>query len=381
MKSSEIKNPFSTVHYFGKNYFCDRKSETKKIIDYLENGNSISLIALRRIGKTGLIKHISETLPSSFKLIYIDILETESMEQFLDCIATELLKQLPEKTHIGKQIWNFIKSLRPTINFDPLTGSPQASFTNVQQSAEKNVEVLLDFLEQQPKRIVIAIDEFQQIIEYPQKNIDAWLRKKMQQLKNVLFIFSGSQQHLMTELFLQSDKPFYRSTQIIRLQKIDETNYANFIIRLFKRYNKTISKDIAKQILQWCDTHTFYVQQLCNRVFALNKPITEENDWKQEASNLLKENEILFYTYRETLTKHQWKLLKAIAAEGKTYRPTAQDFINKYSLGSSATILKSLASLLKIGIVFKDFDLEGQQYYGVYDIYLRRWCETKKLGH
>lgn len=380
MKNTLPKNPFASKVYLGKAYFCDRQEETQAILSYLENGNSISIIALRRIGKTGLIKHIAENLPTTSKMVYIDILETESMEQFLSQLTSALLKQFPEKSYLGKQLWDFIKTLRPTLNFDPLSGAPQASFSNTNQEPERNIELVFEFLEQQQENIIIAIDEFQQILEYPENNVEAWLRSRVQQLKNIHFIFSGSQQHLMTELFLHPNRPFYRSTQIVRLQKIDKEIYSTFIVRMFNKYHKTISKTMALQILDWCDAHTFYVQQLCNRVFALDKETIEEKDWKQEASRLLKENELLFFAYREMLSKHQWALLQAIAANNRVYQPTSQAFITSNKLASSATILKSIAALLKIGIVFKDYEEDGKPFYGVYDIYMRRWCEIKQMG-
>ncbi len=376
MNSKIPKNPFATKNYYGKAYFCDREKETKEIISRLTNNNAVSLIAMRRIGKTGLIKHIAESLSKDYKLTYIDILQTESMQDFLELITTSLLNEFPEKTRFGKKIWNFIKSLRPTIKFDSLSGEPQALFPNTDEP-QKSIDQIFKYLETADYKIIIALDEFQQILKYPQKNIDAWLRTRMQELKNITFIFSGSQQHLMTELFTDYNKPFYRSTQTFRLEKIENEIYCNFIIKMFKRYKKNIAKDTVYEMLDWTDTHTFYVQELCNSVFALNKDTIESQDWKNEARKLLKNNELTFFAFREMLTKHQWNLLTAIAINQPLTQPTAQKFIKENGLSGSATILKSLDALIKIGIVFKDFDKEGTSYYGVYDVYFRRWAERK----
>ena len=197
MKEAIQQNPFAVTTYIGSEYFCDRKDETKNIIQNLTNGNSVTLIVIRRIGKTGLIHHVLHKLPRSVKSVYVDILDTENMNQFLNRLSTSIITQFPERTGYGKKIWAFIKSLRPVINFDPLTGAPQASFTISAEETEININAVFQFLEQQEHKVVIAIDEFQQILQYPEKNTDAWLRTRIQSLKNINFIFSGSQQQCL----------------------------------------------------------------------------------------------------------------------------------------------------------------------------------------
>ncbi len=377
MKEAIQQNPFAVTTYIGSEYFCDRKDETKNIIQNLTNGNSVTLIAIRRIGKTGLIHHVLHKLPRSVKSVYVDILDTENMNQFLNRLSTSIITQFPERTGYGKKIWAFIKSLRPVINFDPLTGAPQASFTISAEETEININAVFQFLEQQEHKVVIAIDEFQQILQYPEKNTDAWLRTRIQSLKNINFIFSGSQQHLMNELFTHPKRPFYRSTQLLKLDKISQTKYSNFIVKMFAKYGKTIDREVAYNILKWTDTHTFFTQQLCNRVFANSHNTVTDSDWKEQASMLLKEQETMFLSFRNILSKQQWKLLKAIAKEDKTFQPTSQAFIQRYELSTSATIIKSLKILLNTELIFKDFDDEGNMYYSVYDVFFRRWCESR----
>ena len=62
--------------------------------------------------------------------------------------------------------------------------------------------------------------------------------------------------------------------------------------------------------------YTYYVQLLCNRIFLASGKKVQEDLWKQEAMRLLKEQEYIFYSYRDGLTKAQWNLLKAVAKEG-----------------------------------------------------------------
>ncbi|MFB6318239.1 hypothetical protein [Saccharicrinis sp. FJH54] len=192
-------------------------------------------------------------------------------------------------------------------------------------------------------------------------------------IKKTSFIFAGSQQHLMIDLFSLPQRPIYRSTDIIKLNKIDRTSYSEFIENQFKSYNKKISPDIIHEILDWCDLHTYFVQSLCKQVFAATQTEVTLELWKQQALSILNEQEIVFYSQRNLLTKAQWQLLKAIAYEDIVYKPTAIDFIRKHNLGSSATILRSLKSLTDYELIYSDYNSEGNRFYSVYDVWLKRW--------
>jgi len=367
--------PFTTTGYYGPKYFCNREEETQILLRNIQSGQSTILVSLRRIGKTGLIKHTLNQLPKGWLGIYVDILPTENLNGFLNAMASAIVNAIPEKSGLGTKIWNIIKSLRPTITYNPLSGIPEVSFDMRQQETELQIDSLLKFLDQQESRVLIAIDEFQQILYYPESNTDAWFRSIIQQLSNVVFIFSGSQQHLMTKLFTTPSKPFFRSAQFMKLNKIDAAQYNRFIFKKFKGGKIIITPEVVEQIMQWADLHTYYVQLLCNRVYASGKTQITTSIWQDEAYKLLKEQEAVFYNYRYLLTKLQWQLLKAIAMEGMLYSPTSKDFIMKYMLGSPATILRSLNSLLKSEMIYSEIDQNGRNYYRIYDILFMRWIQ------
>jgi hypothetical protein len=130
-------------------------------------------------------------------------------------------------------------------------------------------------------------------------------------------------------------------------------------------------------MLTWGELHTYYIQQICNRVFAATVKEATPDVWKEQASELLKEQEIVFIGYRNILTIHQWKLLKAIARERKVYQPTGIEFSSKYSLMNSATVRRSLQSLQQYELIYKDLDSEGKSYFSVYDIFFQKWCSEK----
>lgn len=372
-------NPFILSGYRGATYFCNREKETKLLVQYIENQVNVSLFAFRRLGKTGLIKHVFASLKKDKNLIciYVDILGTIDKSSFVNQLATAIYNAFPRNNSIGKKIMKAMQSLRPVIQFDELTGQPSLSITTVtQQQKEKTIASLFEFLDSQNIKVVFAIDEFQQILEYPEKNTEALLRSQMQQLKNTVFIFCGSNQKMMHEIFNSAKRPFFASCTPLYLDYIDKEDYKYFIRKMFKRDKRSIEEEALEFICNWTSLHTFYTQYFSNTLYAKNtQDITLDLAYKS-ASEILEINENTFYQYRNLLTNTQWKLLKGIAIRGKLHRPNARKFIAENDLGSPSVVSRALESLLTKEMIFYNNSVK-KPYYEVYNKFLMRWLQSK----
>ena len=155
-------------------------------------------------------------------LFYIDILPTTNLSSFINLFASALLGKLESKPEkFIKKIGEIFSGIRPVISFDPTTGMPLLQI-NIQsaEDADRSLHAIFTYLKKSGKKIVIAIDEFQQITNYPEKNVEAILRANIQQAGNINFIFSGSQKHILLSIFSQYGKPFYQSTEMMQLERI-----------------------------------------------------------------------------------------------------------------------------------------------------------------
>jgi DNA-binding MarR family transcriptional regulator len=162
---------------------------------------------------------------------------------------------------------------------------------------------------------------------------------------------------------------------------IPKNSYKQFIIEKFQEAGKSISPEVVDDALDWASVHTYYVQLICNRLFANAPEEVTEKDLNLEIVKILEEQEIVFFQYRELLTKPQWNLLMAIGLEEKVGSPTSMGFINKYKLGSSASVLRSLQSLEQKEMIYSDPGENGQKQYQVYDVLLKRWLQYKFQAH
>ena len=368
-------NPFPLKSYLGAETFCDRKEETASLVRNLTNGVNTTLISLRRMGKTGLLFHVMETLKrkKAAQGIYIDAYSLGNVKEFTNAFATAVVNAFPENKPVGKKIIEWIKSLRPVISFDPLTGSPEVTMDFAQPDKyEHTLSGLFTLLERQPVKAAVMIDEFQQVSNFTEINFEARLRSIIQPLKKTTFIFSGSDQHLLSEMFNNTKRPFFASTQLMQLQPIPKKLYGAFIAENFEKGKKKIKVDAIEFILQFTRMHTFYTQTLCNRIYSsgirdIKKEVAEEIAYK-----LLREQEVVYFQYRNLLTTMQWNLLKAIAKEDTVYRPTSKEFINTHQLESASHVQKTLLALLSKEMVYRD-NTESGPCYRVYDCFLSRW--------
>jgi hypothetical protein len=373
----KMDNPFPVMGYYGAALFCDRQQETKLLQSNALNGINTILLAERRMGKTGLLHHTFNLQPNKCTGIYVDIFATTCLKDFTNVLASAILQAYPEKKSIGKKLLITLKSLRPIFSFDSLSGVPEVSFDFAQaKQFEHSLTQLLKFLDAQNKIIIIAIDEFQQILQYPEKNVEAYLRTLIQQLKNVRFIFSGSSQHLLADMFNNVKRPFFSSSQSLYLNEINATLYFNFIKEKFNNHKKNISPEAIDFILEFTHRHTYYTQALCNKIFSTGLKKIEIADAQRAANKILNENEAIYFQYRSLLTTNQWQLLTAIAKSDKVYQPSAKKFIQQYHLGTPANVQRSLESLLNKEMIFSKKDDTGN-YYRVYDCFLLRWLASK----
>jgi AAA+ ATPase superfamily predicted ATPase len=369
-------NPFPTENYISKQYFCDREKEVETIVNKLENGSNLTLISNRRMGKTALIYRIFEELNSEKSIgIFVDIFSCTDLKSLTETMALAIFNRFPEKRPVGRRFMDLLKSFRPTISYDSLSGKPEISFAyQTPQASEHTLQALLKFVDSQDIKINIAIDEFPQIAIFPEKNIEEILRTIIQTLRNTNFIFSGSKKHLMLEMFNSANRPFFSSAQTIGLSEISREKYKPFIIEKFTEGKRTIDEQAVDFILNWTLSHTYYTQVICNTAYAEYKKHIGIEQIKRVCEEQLNMQQTTFMQYRDLLGPIQWKMLIAIARENLISEPQAKDFLLKYKIGAASSAKKALTALVDKEMVCTIETLEKTSYR-VYNVFLMRWLE------
>ena len=375
-KRLKPQNPFVLAEYAGPDYFCDRTEETEELISNLRNGRNTTLISPRRIGKTGLIKNAFYRIRKTEKdviCIYIDIFPTKNQHDFVQLFATALAQYVfsYEKQALRKLL-HFFGSWRPLFSIDPITGMPTVSVSIQASQTEVTLKALFDYLKQSRHQVYIAIDEFQQITYYTERGTEALLRSYIQFAPNVHFIFSGSKQHLMAQIFNSPDRPFYQSTVGMWLCPLHEEIYYDFANHFFEARQGNLSKEIFHVIYKQFDGITASIQQILNRLYEQDKSISEECQVRDAIQHIIYRNSMQYEGLVLFLTDNQFSLLKAIAKAGRVKSPQAGEFIRKYELPSASSIKTALTVLTEKDLVYRDSD-----GYFVYDRFFALWLKQQ----
>ncbi len=372
-------NPFLVRGYVSEELFCDREKELAELYRAVTNGVDITLLSPRRMGKTGLIFRFFDALSreAAIQSLYVDIYSARSLNDFIKLLAEAILLKFPEKTSVGRRFLDIIKGFRPLISYDPISGEPQIQIAyQSTQEKEYTLQGLFRFLDEQPFQTVLALDEFQQITDFPEENTEALLRTYIQGLKKVRFIFCGSKKALMADLFSNAKRPFFASTQYLELDKIGADVYHDFIRLHFERNGVNIAGEAISFILQWTKRHTFFTQSLCNLLFSTAENSLTVDDVKKGCVDILKRNEVVFYQYRQLLTPAQWNFLIAVAKEGEVSQLTAKRFITLYGIGTPSDARRLSKTLLEKELLLETNTRAGSVYQ-VYDVFLSHWLERE----
>jgi len=369
-------NPFQVSGYAGSKYFCNRSSELQRLKEISENNRNVVVYSLRRMGKTSMLRHWMGKLKRKKVLVtYIDIMATNSQKNLIDMLAQNIIETFDNSGQKWiKSIGQTFKKIRPKISIDALTGNPSISIDVKNETDFKHsIDELFSYIKKKSakNKLVIIIDEFQQIATYESGNTEALLRGKIQEVPNVSFVFSGSVKHMLLNMFVSQNRPFYQSADLMHLVEIDNAEYSKFIGKHFTNAQCKISDNAIELILSITRRHTYYVQLMCNRLYAKHYKVIGEKQVNTTLQAILNENQHLYYNYRNLLTKVQWKLLTAIAKEKEVEQPTSKDFLQTYDLGANSTVQRALNSLLSKEMIFKN-----ETKYMVTDVFLSTWMEA-----
>lgn len=368
-------NPFLLAGYINKELYCNREVELQTIDEHIVNGRNLVLFSWRRLGKTSLIKrYITEEQRSgNAKTIYMDLMATSNTKDAVETLIEGIYEKFGAiKTGMSTSFSKLIGSLGMSISFDANTGSPDFSLNlNPNFSPKLSLNEIGRFLEKQNSNIIIAIDEFQQIGNYKDDNAEAVFRNFMQSFPKLRFIFSGSHRHMMTSMFMEANRPFYRSCQMLSLEPIELTEYTKFIQKQFKKSGRKISTKIIETTYDWARGQTYCIQLVCNRLYARYSTINDAS-FREVTQSILSEEAAIFGNYFNLVPENQWDLMKAIAKEDGVQNPSAKDFINKHRLSAPSTVNSALKSIMKKEMVVKD----GKEFI-VHDIIFSRWLAQR----
>ena len=366
------ENPFVVVGYRGPKLFCDRVKETKRLIGALENGRNVTLIAPRRYGKTGLIHHVFNMMSSDVQCLYLDIYALKNLTEFSKAFATVVLGMLDTPVEkVLSSVAGFFTSCRPTI-VPQEDGTPKFLFDIQPTQAEATLEEAFAYLKKRGRNVVIAIDEFQQILEFPETGTEALLRGYVQRVPDVRFVFAGSRHHLMGEMFMSAKHPFYQSTDIMSLGVVDKEAYSAFAKAKFEQANQSFEQEAFYALYERFSGITWYLQIVMNRLWEKGEGLLDRSQIDEIVSELVEDRALIFRDLYFSQTESCQNLLSAIAKEGEVRAVFSGDFVSRNNLTATSTVRSALKALEDKDLVYRT-----ENGYIVYDCILAEWLKAR----
>lgn len=325
------------------NNFTDREKERKRIRMDFENGINVILISPRRMGKTSLIKKVMAEMDNpDIKIVYLDIYDCRSEYDFYNRFASAILRSTSSKMEqLMENIKKFLVRVSPKISFSP---EPNTDFslslgiTSKEYSPEEILQLPEIIARDKGYRMVVCIDEFQQVGEFPDSlSVQKRMRGVWQHHQQVSYCFFGSKCHLMENIFQSKRMPFYQFGEMMHLDRISAEYWVPFICQRFEKYGKHISEENARRICDTVQNYSSYVQQLAWNVMAETDCEADDACVENGIEALLAQCSCLFVQQTESLTTYQLNFIRLLC-KGIHKGFASQNLTADYPLGTKSNV-------------------------------------------
>ncbi|MDX2439067.1 MAG: ATP-binding protein [Desulfobacterales bacterium] len=369
-----MQNPFAYSNYVTGESFCNRKKELSELLKYIKGSQNVLLYSHRRCGKSSLIRQIFREIKNknlNIGTMHVELYGTISEKDFITRTFQGLNQLESNFEKLLKSVSKAIKNIKLNLSIDSATGSTLVSPSFEAVDEKVILEELMNILSKysQKHKLVIAFDEFQEVANYTEDGFEKRLRSFIQQHSNICYIFSGSQQHLITEMFNSNNRAFYKLAESFHLDKIETKHYIPWIQNLFNRKKVNLPDELIEEIAQRFENHPMYIQ---NFLFHLwERPVKKgfSPEILSEVEDAIIEKRSLEHTVLwETLSINQKKTLKLILLNNGSNLFNA-DSLKSVNLKTGSLVTKALSSLMKKEIIVKN----GR--YLIQDVIFKKWLQ------
>lgn len=357
-----MKRPFIYGMSVEGDNFTDRELETQRLKLNFENGINSIIISPRRMGKTSLVKRVAEQITNpQFKVIYMDIYKCRTEYDFYEKFAASIIEATASKMdQMLETAKEFIMSITPKVSYNPepnTTFSLSLGITPKANSPEEILSLPERIAEKRGLHIIVCIDEFQQIGEFPDSvTVQKRLRSVWQHQRNTSYCLFGSKKHLMSKLFYSRSLPFYQFGEMLFLKKIPTEKWVPFIIERFASVGKQISEPLAAKICSTVDNYSAYVQQLAWNVLAVSTDTVTEESFSAGLEETLAQVSPLFVEQTHQLTTYQLNFIRALCS-GYHKDFGKKEVTSLFNLGTRSNLEKLQTAIVEREIA--DYDETG----------------------
>lgn len=375
----KMKRPFIYGMSVDGDNFTDRELETQRLKLNFENGINSIIISPRRMGKTSLVKRVAEQITDpQFKVIYMDIYKCRTEYDFYEKFAASIIESTVTKMdQMLETAKEFIMSITPKISFNPEPNTEFSLSLGITPKANSPEEILSlpeRIAQKRGIHIIVCIDEFQQIGEFPDSiTVQKRLRSIWQHQRRTSYCLFGSKKHLMSKLFYSRSLPFYQFGEMLFLKRIPTEKWVPFIVSRFASVGKQISEPLATKICTTVDNYSAYVQQLAWNVLAVSSDTVTEESFLEGLEETLAQVSPLFVEQTLRLTTYQLNFIRALCS-GYNKDFGKKEVASQFNLGTRSNLEKLQKAIVEREIA--DYDETG---YSLTDPLFKIWFKRMMM--
>jgi hypothetical protein len=335
--------------------FVGREDTLERIETLIDTGQSVILIGPRRYGKTSLLLEAQRRL-KNYLIGNVDLFTITTKKELAEGIIETTL--LNKRISLRKILDSFKKGFAKAMSKVEVRAVID-EFEIVLRAADSSVDEdallseALDFPAEfasragRDRKMLFVYDEFGDMLKIEGETIKL-MRAKLQNHQNVIYLFAGSEESLMENLFTKRSEAFYGFGKMISIGPIQKDAFVPYIVDTYKDLGIRISPDIAGKIVELAGGHPYYVNYLCQTIYLLVKgerrEITEDDIKKGYEISVM--NEI---TYFEKI----WFDLRRAPLQARVVRHLARSDLSPYKAfdESRQNVHGALTSLRHKGII------------------------------
>lgn len=360
-------------------HFIGREGEINRLATNFKYGVNTVLISPRRWGKTSLVNKMAGMVaPKDLLVVKMDIFSCRNEYDFYNTFSEAILKQTSSKIEEWKDLAKgFIERLAPKISMspDPLSEySLSLGITSKTHTPEEVLQLPETIAQRKGCQIVVCIDEFQQVGEFPDSlTVQKRMRSVWQHQKNVSYCLYGSKMHMMTNLFQKKSYPFYKFGELMYLKPIPLETWTAYISERFTQERKHISEKLIQRLCETVEYHSSYVQQLAYCTLLLTEENVTEEILVTAIEDLVAQNSSIFIEQTQSLTSYQMNFLRAILY-GINNGFNEKEVRESFNLGVPSNVAR-----LKKSLIDKELIEYTEKGVEIGDPVLRLWLKRVLL--
>jgi hypothetical protein len=367
-------NPFKYGKIVSGQDFCGRKALLNQIIGSVKSSQNIVIKGERRIGKSSAI-YEAVLKCKGVQLLYVDLLGIKSIDALCKRILRAIVV-LEQKAGFFDKILKTLSYLRPSISVDPITLMPTITFdASVELKANSIPEVLL-LIESlhKKKRIVVVLDEFQDILQLGDaREALSLMRGKIQFQKDIPYVFAGSIRNKMDEIFTHPDSPFFKSAIPITVDPLPYAEFSEFLKKKFAAGKRRINDEALKKIFEIAHDIPGDIQQLCEALWTVTSSHSVIGlERLKDALELIFAREQKSYENDiSLLTDFQIRCLLTIAREGGN-KVFSVSFMKSAGVNNPSSVRRAIRRMINLNILF-----ESKNEYRFVNPFFRAWINYR----